>query len=176
MTIYALGSDQIETPAEGHYWIAPNAIVVGKVKLDVGANVWFGAVLRGDNELLHVGENSNVQDGSVLHTDMGYPLVIGRGCTIGHMAMLHGCTIEENSLIGIGATILNGAVIGKNSIIGANALIAEGKVIPPNSLVVGAPGRVVRQLNDDEVEKLRWSAAHYVENSKRFAKDLNAIS
>ena len=112
MTIYKLGSDQLETPEEGHYWIAPNAIIVGKVKLDVDASIWFGAVLRGDNELLHVGKGSNVQDGSVLHTDMGFPLTIGPGCTIGHMAMLHGCTIEENSLIGIGATVLNGAVIG----------------------------------------------------------------
>ena len=176
MTNYALGANEIETPDEGHFWIAPNAVLVGKVKLEVDASIWFGAVLRGDNELLHIGEGSNVQDGSVLHTDMGYPLTIGKGCTIGHMAMLHGCTIEENALIGIGATVLNGAKIGKNSIIGANALIAEGKEIPPNSLVVGAPGRVVRELSEDEIEKLRWSAAHYVDNSKRFAKDLTEIS
>ena len=176
MANYSLGTNELETPAEGHFWIAPNAVLVGKVKLEVDASIWFGAVLRGDNELLHIGEGSNVQDGSVLHTDMGFPLTIGKGCTIGHMAMLHGCTIEENSLIGIGATVLNGARIGKNTIIGANALIAEGKEIPPNSLVVGAPGRVVRELTEDEIEKLRWSANHYVENSKRFAKDLKQIS
>ena len=175
MTVYSLGSDQLETPQDGHYWIAPNAVLVGKVKLEVDVSIWFGAVLRGDNELLHVGRGSNVQDGSVLHTDMGFPLTIGAGCTIGHMAMLHGCTIKENSLIGIGATILNGAVIGENTIIGANALIAEGKTIPPNSLVVGAPGRVVRELNDEEIGKLKWSAEHYVENSKRFARDLKVV-
>lgn len=175
MTVYSLGSAELETAGQGTYWIAPNAIVIGRVKLETDASIWFGAVLRGDNELLHIGAGSNVQDGSVLHTDMGFPLTIGPGCTIGHMAMLHGCTIEENSLIGIGATVLNGAVIGQNCVIGAHALIAEGKEIPPNSLVIGAPGRIVRQLNEEEIARLKWSAGHYVENWKRFAKDLKPL-
>ncbi len=172
MTVYALGSEKVETPEQGQYWIAPNAVVLGRVRLDRNASVWFGAVLRGDNELIHVGEGSNIQDGSVLHTDPGFPLTIGPGCTVGHMAMIHGAIVEENCLIGIGATLLNGARIGKNSIIGAHALIPEGKEIPPRSLVVGAPGRVVRELNDDEVARLKTSASNYVENWRRYITGL----
>ena len=174
MTTYALGSENVQTPEKGQYWIAPNACVIGKVRLELNASIWFGAVLRGDNELIHIGEGSNIQDGSVLHTDMGYPLTVGTGCTIGHMAMIHGAVIEENCLIGIGATVLNGAKIGANSLIGAHALIPEGKEIPPGSLVIGAPGRVVRQLNGDEIGKLKWSARHYIENWQRYAQDLKA--
>ena len=142
---YRLGSSHVEAHADS--WVAPNATLVGKVKLEPGASVWFNAVLRGDNELIHIGENSNVQDGTVMHTDMGFPLNIGTGVTIGHNAMLHGCTVGDYSLIGINAVILNGAKIGKYCIIGANSLIPEGKVIPDNSLVMGAPARVVREID-----------------------------
>jgi carbonic anhydrase/acetyltransferase-like protein (isoleucine patch superfamily) len=167
---YRLGQAQVETdPAS---WVAPNATLVGKVKLEAGANVWFNAVLRGDNELIHIGENSNVQDGSVMHTDMGFPLTIGTGVTIGHNAMLHGCTVGDYSLIGINAVVLNGAKIGKYCIIGANTLIAEGKEIPDGSLVVGSPGKVVRELSEAQKKMLEASAAHYVHNAQRYARDL----
>lgn len=154
--------------AEGDYWVADTARVIGSVLLKRDASVWFNAVLRGDNELITVGECSNVQDGAVLHTDPGCPLVIGSYVTIGHKAMLHGCAIGDNSLIGINAVVLNRAKIGKNCLIGANALITEGKEIPDNSMVLGAPGKVVRELTEDEIRGLRWSAAHYVENARRF--------
>jgi carbonic anhydrase/acetyltransferase-like protein (isoleucine patch superfamily) len=150
---YRLGSSQVEAHAES--WVAPNATLVGKVKLEPGASVWFNAVLRGDNELIHIGENSNVQDGTVMHTDMGFPLNIGTGVTIGHKAMLHGCTVGDYSLIGINAVILNGAKIGKYCIIGANSLIGEGKEIPDGSLVMGSPGKVVRELTEPQKEDAR---------------------
>lgn len=153
--------------AEGEYWVAETAVVLGSVLLKNNASVWFNAVLRGDNDLITVGENSNVQDGSVLHTDPGAPLVIGANVTVGHKVMLHGCEIGDNSLIGINAVVLNRAKIGRNCIIGANALITEGKEIPDNSMVLGAPGKVVRQLSDEEVEGLKVSAQHYVENARR---------
>lgn len=156
-------------------WIAPTASVIGRVRLRTGASVWYGAVLRGDNELIDVGENSNIQDNCVGHTDMGYPLVVGPDCTVGHQATLHGCTIGAGSLIGIGATILNGAVIGESCIVGAHAFIAEGKTIPPRSLVVGAPGKVVRAVTDAEVKKLRQSAAHYVNQWRRHAAGLTRL-
>jgi carbonic anhydrase/acetyltransferase-like protein (isoleucine patch superfamily) len=139
---YRLGEFRVEADPES--WIAPNATLVGKVRLERGASVWFNCVLRGDNELIQIGENSNVQDGSVMHTDMGYPLTLGTGVTIGHKAMLHGCTVGDYCLIGINAVILNGAKIGKYCLIGANTLIPEGKVIPDGSLVMGSPGKVVR--------------------------------
>lgn len=145
---YRLGDARVETHPQS--WVAPNATLVGKVKLEEGANVWFNAVLRGDNELILIGKNSNVQDGTVMHTDMGYPLTIGTGVTIGHNAMLHGCTVGDYSLIGINAVILNGAKIGKNCIIGANSLIGEGKEIPDGSLVMGSPGKVVRELTEPQ--------------------------
>lgn len=154
--------------AEGDFWVADNAVVVGSVLLKQDANVWFNAVLRGDNELITVGEGSNIQDGSVLHTDPGCPLVIGRNVTVGHKVMLHGCEIGDNSLIGISAVILNGVKIGRNCLIGAHALITEGKEIPDNSLVMGAPGKVVRELTEQEIQGLRLSAEHYVQNSRRF--------
>lgn len=172
MSIFALDGVSPEFPADDRYWVAPNATVIGRVRLERDASVWFGAVLRGDNELIHVGERSNVQDGSVFHTDLGYPLTIGADCTIGHKAILHGCTIGDNSLIGMGATVLNGAVIGKNCIVGANALIAEGKVIPDNSLVVGMPGKVVRPLDDAAAEGITKSAEGYVRNWQRFKAGL----
>ncbi len=175
MPIYQLDNIAPEIPQDEFTWIAPTAVLLGKVILERNANIWFGAVLRGDNEAITIGEGSNVQENCVLHTDMGYPLVVGAGCTIGHKAMLHGCIIGENSLVGMGATILNGAEIGKNCIIGAGALVAEGKKIPDNSLVVGMPGKVIRQLDDAAVSMLKASSAHYVENSKRFAAGLNEI-
>ena len=167
---YRLGSSHVEAHADS--WVAPNATLVGKVKLEPGASVWFNAVLRGDNELIHIGENSNVQDGTVMHTDMGFPLIIGTGVTIGHNAMLHGCTVGDYSLIGINAVILNGAKIGKYCIIGANSLIGEGKEIPDGSLVMGSPGKVVRELTEPQKKMLEASAAHYVHNAQRYARDL----
>lgn len=172
MACYALDGVSPQLPGEGAFWIAPSADVIGKVRLASNASVWFGAVLRGDNEWIVVGENSNVQDGSVLHTDKGSPLTIGRNCTIGHKAILHGCTIGDNSLVGMGATVLNNAVIGKNCLIGANALIAEGKIIPDNSLVLGMPGKVVRELDAEAIARLPKSAEGYVLNWQRYAKGL----
>jgi carbonic anhydrase/acetyltransferase-like protein (isoleucine patch superfamily) len=176
MPCYRLEDSSVAVPPGGRYWIAPTAILIGKIALEEDASIWFGAVLRGDNELIRVGARSNIQDGCVLHTDMGAPLTIGTGCTIGHLAMLHGCTIGENSLIGIGAVVLNGARIGRNCLIGAKALITEGKEIPDNSLVMGAPGRIVRTLDETAVAALRESAHHYVENSRRFAAGLHLES
>ncbi|MGB3313568.1 MAG: gamma carbonic anhydrase family protein [Albidovulum sp.] len=156
-------------------WVAPDANLIGKVVLEAGANVWFGSTLRGDNEEIRVGAGSNIQENCVLHTDMGYPLVIGADCTIGHKAMLHGCTIGEGSLIGMGATVLNGAKIGKGCLIGANALITEGKEIPDGSLVMGAPGKVVRSLDEAARAKLLASASHYRANAARFRNGLRAL-
>lgn len=160
--IYALGDRRPELRGAAHF-IAANASVIGSVVIENNASVWFNVVIRGDNDLITIGENSNIQDGSVLHTDAGVPLVVGRNVTVGHMAMLHGCTVGDGSLIGINAVILNGVVIGRNCLIGANALIPEGKVIPDDSLVLGSPGRVVRNLTREEIAGLARSAAHYVE-------------
>lgn len=160
--------DGIGVRAEGDYWVADTATVMGNVLLKQDASVWFNAVVRGDNDQITIGEGSNVQDGSVLHTDPGYPLVIGPHVTIGHKVMLHGCDIGEGSLIGINAVVLNGAKIGKNCIIGANALITEGKEIPDNSMVMGSPGKVVKTLTDEQAQGIRVGAAHYVQNAKRF--------
>ena len=168
--IYQLGERRVR--AEGEYFVAESATVIGNVLLQANASVWFNAVIRGDNELVTIGENSNVQDGSVLHTDPGSPLLIGSHVTIGHKAMLHGCTVGDNSLIGINAVLLNGVKIGRNCLIGANALVTEGKEIPDNSMVLGSPGRVVRELTPPEIEGLRKSALHYVENARRFKRDL----
>ncbi|MBN8553644.1 MAG: gamma carbonic anhydrase family protein [Caulobacterales bacterium] len=175
MGIYQLGDKKPQLPPQGEYWIAPNATLIGDVILQRDASVWFGVVVRGDNDPITIGERSNIQDNSVLHTDEGVPLTIGADVTVGHKAMLHGCTVGDGSLIGIGATVLNRAVIGRNCIIGAHALIAEGKVIPDNSLVVGAPGRVIRQLGEVEAAFLKASADHYVANWKRYARDLRPI-
>ena len=174
MTIYALGDSKPQLPPLGEYWVAPSASVIGNVILHTNASVWFGAVLRGDNDPITVGPDSNIQDGSVLHTDMGSPLTLGRGVTVGHKAMLHGCEVGDYSLIGIGAVVLNGVKIERNCIIGANALITEGKVIPDNSLVVGQPGKVVRERDPAHIAVLQMSAEHYVQNWKRFAAELRA--
>ncbi len=168
--------DKTRVRATGSYFVAHNAVVVGNVLLKANASVWFNAVLRGDAELITIGENSNVQDGSVLHTDPGYPLEIGANVTIGHKVMLHGCRIGDNSLVGINAVVLNGAKIGRNCLIGANALITEGKEIPDNSMVMGSPGKVVRQLTDAQVAGLTMSAKHYVQNGQRFAAGMQEQS
>ncbi|MCL5042718.1 MAG: gamma carbonic anhydrase family protein [Gammaproteobacteria bacterium] len=167
---YRLGESRVEMADDA--WIADTAAVIGKVKLEAGASVWFSAVLRGDNELIHIGEHSNVQDGAVMHTDMGFPLTLGKGVTVGHNAMLHGCTVGDYSLIGINAVVLNGAKIGKHCIIGANALIPEGKEIPDGSLVMGAPGKVVRELSEQQKKLIEAGAAHYVHNAQRYQRDL----
>jgi carbonic anhydrase/acetyltransferase-like protein (isoleucine patch superfamily) len=170
---YALGDSHVTTVGDA-YWIAPTAVVIGNVKLERNASFWWGAVLRGDNELITLGEGSNIQDGCVLHTDPGYPLVIGKDVTVGHLAMLHGCVIGDNSLIGIGAVILNGARIGSNCLIGAKALIPEGKEIPDNSLVMGAPGRIKSEVGEEHVARIRRGAVHYVANWQRYKRDLRA--
>ena len=171
--IYSL--DGIAPEIAASAWIAPDANVIGKIAVEDDASIWFGSTLRGDNELIRVGAGSNIQENCVLHTDMGYPLTIGKNCTIGHKAMLHGCTIGEQSLIGMGATVLNGAVIGRNCLIGAGALITEGKEIPDNSLVMGAPGKVVRVLDETAAEGLLASALHYQQNARRFRDGLEAL-
>ena len=172
MAIYALDGVLPVLPESGNFWIADNAAVIGKVVLGENASVWFSAVLRGDNEMISVGENSNIQDGCVLHTDMGFPLIVEANVTVGHQAMLHGCTIGEGSLIGMGATIMNGAVIGKNCVVGARALVGEGKVIENGSLVVGMPGRAVRKLSDEDIENLKRAPDVYVKNHQRFMTGL----
>jgi carbonic anhydrase/acetyltransferase-like protein (isoleucine patch superfamily) len=171
--IYAL--DGIVPELGEGVWVAPDANIIGKVVLEAGSNVWFGVTMRGDNEEIRVGAGSNVQENCVLHTDMGFPLVIGANCTIGHKAMLHGCSIGEGSLIGMGATILNGARIGRGCLIGAGALVTEGKEIPDGSLVMGAPGKVVRMLDEAGRERLLKSAEGYRRNAQRFAKGLRAV-
>ena len=176
MPVYSLGDARPDLPGEGEYWIAPNATLIGRVTLKRNASVWFGAVLRGDNAPIVIGEDSNVQDGCVLHTDDAFPLTLGSGVTVGHQAMLHGCTIGDNSLIGIGAVVLDGARIGRNCLIGAKTLIAEGKEIPDGSLVVGSPGRILRPLDEDQLRMLQQSAAHYVHNWKRYAAGLRPHS
>lgn len=170
------GLDGINPDLADRCWVAPGATLIGRVHLEQDASVWFGAVLRGDQELIDIGARSNIQDNCVLHTDMGSPLSVGPDCTIGHMVMLHGCTVGRNSLVGIGAVVLNGAVIGENCLIGAKALIPERKVIPPGSLVMGAPGKVVRQLSPAEIERLTWAAEHYAANWKRYAASMTTIA
>ncbi|MDC3021254.1 gamma carbonic anhydrase family protein [Pelagibacteraceae bacterium] len=151
-------------------WVAPNASLIGKIKLEKNSSIWFNAVLRGDIELITIGESTNIQDGSVLHTDPGFKLNVGKGVTVGHMVMLHGCQIDDDTLIGIGSIILNNAKIGKNCIIGANSLITENKIIPDNSLVVGSPGRVLRKVTEDEIKAIHENAKHYVVGSKKYKK------
>jgi carbonic anhydrase/acetyltransferase-like protein (isoleucine patch superfamily) len=174
MAVYNLGNVTPELPNDDEYWIAPNAAVIGRVVLKKNASVWWGATLRGDNDPIVVGENSNVQDGSVLHTDTGSPLTLGANVTVGHMVMLHGCEIGDNTLVGIGSIVLNGAKIGKNCLIGAGCLITEGKQIPDNSLVMGAPGKVVREISPEQARMLAGGALHYVENWKRYRREMKA--
>ncbi|MEW7006837.1 gamma carbonic anhydrase family protein [Lentilitoribacter sp. EG35] len=175
MAIYSLDGIEPKLPIEGKYWIADSAEVIGRISVSRDVGIWFGAVLRGDNEWINIGEGSNIQENCTLHTDMGFPLIIGNGCTIGHNAILHGCELGDNTLIGMGATILNGAKIGSNCIVGAGALVTEGKVIPDNSLVVGAPARVVREIDEVTVQSLKDSAHHYVENAYKFRSGLTRL-
>ncbi|WP_319519590.1 gamma carbonic anhydrase family protein [uncultured Martelella sp.] len=175
MTIYALGDRRPSLPSADRYWIAPDAAVIGDIIVGDNVGIWFNAVLRGDNEPITIGAGSNIQDGVMVHTDMGSPATIGEGCTIGHHAIIHGCTIGDNSLVGMGATILNGAVIGKNCLVGANALVTEGKSFPDNSLIVGAPAKAVRTLNEAAIEGLRHSAESYRQNWQRFSRDLVVV-
>lgn len=171
--IYAL--DGLAPQIAAGVWVAPDANVIGNVHLAEDASIWFGSTLRGDGEVIAIGMGANIQENCVLHTDDGYPLTIGANCTVGHKAMLHGCTIGDGALIGMGATVLNGAVIGAGSLIGAGALITEGKIIPPGSLVMGAPGKVVRELDADARSKLLASAAHYRANAARFRDGLAEV-
>lgn len=173
MAIYSIG-DRRPVLAPGA-WVAPGAHVLGRIELADGVGIWFGAVLRGDNEPIVIGEGSNVQENSVLHTDMGFPLTVGRGVTIGHQAMLHGCTIGDGSLVGIQAVVMNGATIGRECLIGAGALVAEGKVIPDRSVVLGSPGKIVRELTDAEVARIRAGAESYVARAAAFRTQLARI-
>lgn len=167
---YSLADRKVVT--KGDYWIAPSASVIGSVVFENNASVWFNAVIRGDNEQITLGENSQVQDGAVLHADPGFPCTLGKNVSIGHLAMVHGCTVGDGTLVGIKSVILNGAVIGKNCLIGANSLIAEGKVIPEGSLVIGSPGKVVRKLTDEEIARINGTAGNYVKRFKRYQAEL----
>ena len=175
MPIFSIGERRVELRGAHHY-IAHDATLVGSVTLEADVSVWFKVVIRADNDRISIGEGSNIQDGSVLHVDPGFPMTLGRMVSIGHKVMLHGCTIGDGSLIGIKSVILNNASIGKHCLIGANALITEGKEIPDRSLVVGAPGKVVRQLTDEEVARLLWNAQHYVTNYKRYQRDFKELT
>ena len=175
MPLYAIGQLEPKLPAPDRCWIAPNATVIGEVEIGEDVGIWFGSVLRGDNEPIVVGAGSNIQEGVMIHTDPRYPVTIGENCTIGHHAIIHGCVIGDNSLIGMGATVLNGAKIGNNCLVGANALVTEGKVFPDNSLIVGSPARVVRTLDEEQIAGLRKSAEGYVRNWKRFKAELRRI-
>lgn len=175
MALYSLDGNRPQLADPAHTWIAPDATVIGKVVLGADVGIWYGCVLRGDNEPITIGEATNVQEHTVMHTDMGFPLTIGRGCTIGHRAMLHGCTVGDNSLIGIGAIVLNGATIPDNCLVGAGALVTEGKSFEPGSLIVGSPARAVRSLDDAAIAMLRASAAHYVDNARRFMSGLSEV-
>jgi carbonic anhydrase/acetyltransferase-like protein (isoleucine patch superfamily) len=174
--IYALDGIEPHFENKNSTWIAPNASVIGDVYIGADAGIWFGAAVRGDTEKIIIGPRSNIQENCVLHTDPGFPLTIGAGCTIGHKALLHGCTIGNNSLVGMGAIILNGAVIGDDCLVGAGALVTERKVFPAGSLIIGAPAKAVRVLTEAEIAGIKRSSAHYVENQRRFAKGLTSHS
>lgn len=172
MPIYVIDGIAPEFSDRTSTWVAPDADIIGRVRLGRDCGIWFGAVLRGDNEPIVIGDETNVQEHTVMHTDPSFPLTIGKGCTIGHRAILHGCTIGDNSLVGMGAIILNGAEIGPNSLVGAGALVTEGKKFPAGSLIVGSPARVARELDEAAMESLRRSAGHYVRNARRFMAGL----
>ncbi|MDP1654144.1 MAG: gamma carbonic anhydrase family protein [Rhodocyclaceae bacterium] len=173
MPIYRVGEKTPQLAPSA--WVAPNATIAGDVRLAENVSIWWNAVLRGDNDPITIGENTNIQDGSVLHTDEGIPLTLGRDITVGHLVMLHGCTVGDGSLIGIGSIVLNGAAIGKQCLIGAGTLIPEGKTIPDRSLVVGSPGRVVRELTNEDIARIAYSAQHYVQNAQRYQQFMEEI-
>jgi carbonic anhydrase/acetyltransferase-like protein (isoleucine patch superfamily) len=175
MPIYELDGQAPELPADGRYYIADTAVVIGRVRLLAEASIWFGSVLRGDNEWIEVGERSNVQEGCTFHTDMGFPLTIGPQCTIGHNVVLHGCTIDANSLVGMGAIVLNGAKIGRNSLVGAGALVTEGKTFPDNALIVGSPARALRTLDEKAIAGLTGASDWYVQRWQQYAKGLRRM-
>lgn len=176
MTLYTLGNLRPVTPASSDYWVAGSAHVIGAITLGDATSVWFNATLRGDNEPIVIGDGTNIQESCVLHTEMDFPLTVGAGCTIGHQAMLHGCAIGDNTLIGMGACVLDGAVIGRDCLIGAGALVTQGKVIPDGSLAVGSPAKVVRALREDEIDALRVSAHHYQTAMRRFRDEMRPIT
>jgi carbonic anhydrase/acetyltransferase-like protein (isoleucine patch superfamily) len=175
MAIYELDGQGPEFPADGNYFVADTAAVIGKVRLHNNASVWFGAVLRGDNEWIEIGEGANIQDGSTCHTDLGFPLVVGTNCTVGHNVILHGCTIEEGALVGMGSIVMNGARIGRGSVVGAGSVITEGKQFPNNSLIIGAPARVVRTLDPAQAVQMEQPAKSYQRNGPRFKNGLKKI-
>ena len=175
MPLYALDGIAPELPPEGQYFIAPNAVLIGRVRLMRNASIWFGAVLRGDNDWITIGENSNVQDNSVIHVDPGQPVTVGANCTVGHRVILHSTTVEDGSLIGMGSTLLNRSRIGKNCLVGANSLVTEGKAFEDGTMILGAPARVARKLNDMELAGLKMSAAGYVHNHQRFAQKMRQV-
>ncbi len=175
MAIYELDGQAPELPSDNRYWIAETAVVIGRVRLKQDASIWWGSVLRGDNEWIELGEGSNIQESCTLHTDMGFPLTIGPNCTIGHNAILHGCTIAEGSLIGMGAIVLNGAKIGTRSLVGAGALVTEGKEFPPNSLIVGAPARAIRTFDEKAAKSVSLAAEWYVKRWNQYSKGLKKI-
>ena len=175
MAIYELDGQGPDLPADGNYFIADTATVIGKVRLKSSASVWFGAVLRGDNEWIEIGENSNVQDNSTCHTDIGFPLTIGKNCTVGHNVILHGCTLEDGALVGMGSIVMNGAKIGRGSVVGAGSVITEGKEFPENSLIIGSPARVIRTLSPEQAAGMGRAAKSYAINGPRFKKGLKKI-
>ena len=175
MAIYELDGQAPDLPSDQRYWIAETAVVIGRVRLKQDASIWWGSVLRGDNEWIEIGENSNVQDNSTCHTDMGFPLTIGKNCTVGHNVILHGCTLEDDALVGMGSIVMNGARIGRGSIVGAGAVITEGKQFPEHSLIIGAPARVIRTLEPAQVAAMGSAAKFYVGNGARYKKGLKRI-
>ena len=172
MAVFDLNGERLVLADAGRIYVAPGAVLIGRIRLGLDVSIWFNAVLRGDNDTISIGERSNIQDGAVLHVDAGYPVSIGAGCTIGHRAIVHGATIGDDSLVGMGATILNGAVIGRHCLVGANALVTEGKMFPDGSLVIGAPAKLARALTETEIEGLHRSAAGYVDQGRRYAMEL----
>lgn len=175
MTLYSLGNSRPITPSSGDFWVADTANVIGAITLGEATSIWFNATLRGDNEPIVIGDGTNIQECCVLHTEMDFPLTVGAGCTIGHQAMLHGCTIGDNTLIGMGACVLDGAVIGRDCLIGAGALVTQGKVIPDGSLVIGSPAKVARALREDEIDALRVSAQHYQSAMRKCRDEMRPI-
>lgn len=176
MPLYELDGHKVVTPGSGRCWVAPTATVIGRVELGEDVSVWFGAVIRGDNELIRIGARTSIQEHCVLHTDLGYPMLLAEDCTIGHLAMLHGCTIGKGALIGIGAIVLNGAKIGEGSVIGAGALVPEGKEIPPGVVAMGSPAKVVRAINDVDRQRIQEGVDFYVDNQRRFAERMKLQS